>query len=147
MQCLFSFLQPVILFQKQPPPWKCPFELMLTACLAQISLAYLLSAILLIYRIKKMDCKAIIHLLCNEITLHFSLLSLCLGEVQSCLAQVLVWWISSAQSCTSLLFPGSPKPERPPCSGGQKHPSTESCIWMPHGGWTCRAQDEPCGQV
>lgn len=50
---------------------------MLTACLAQISLAYLLSAILLIYRIKKMDCKAIIHLLCNEITLHFRVSSHC----------------------------------------------------------------------
>lgn len=35
------------------------------------------------------------------------------------------------ESCTSLLFPGSPKLKRPPCSGGppvQKHLSTESHV-------------------
>lgn len=35
------------------------------------------------------------------------------------------------KSCTSLLFPGSPKPKRPPCSGGplvQEYLSSESPV-------------------
>lgn len=46
----------------------------------------------MVYRINRMHYKALIHLLCNETALYAaeSLLSLCLGEMQSCLAQVLV---------------------------------------------------------
>lgn len=50
-------------------PENSPSELLLTACLAQISLTYLFCAILLIYRINRMHCKAITHLLCNETVL------------------------------------------------------------------------------
>lgn len=58
-------------------PENVPFEIMFSECLARISLAYLFCAILLIDRINRVHCKAIIHLLCNETTLHLRVSSHC----------------------------------------------------------------------
>lgn len=59
-----------MLFQKQPPPLKCPLWASAYCMPSCSSLAYLFCAILFIYRINRMHCKAIIRLLCNETTLH-----------------------------------------------------------------------------
>lgn len=105
-----------------------PFELLLTVCLAQISLLFCLfiSAILFIYRINRMHCKAIIHLLCSETTLHHRVSSHC-AWVRCRAAGHRCWCdgFSLHSHVHSYSFQDLPNPKH---HLTQKHLSTESHI-------------------
>lgn len=96
-QCYFSIKSP--LFGSGASHHPENFVWLLTICLAQITLTCCSCSILLIYRINWTHYKAVIHLLCNETAFYIvvSILSVHIGEMQSCLAQELLWWICSAQ--------------------------------------------------
>lgn len=67
IQCLSSCNQWCFPINSHQPE-NAPFELLLSICLAQISLTYRSCAVLLIYRINRMYYRAIIHLLCSELS-------------------------------------------------------------------------------
>ena len=101
------------------PSQNAPFELLLSVCL--------------IYRINGVHYKAVIHLLCRETALYTteSFLTVLRWDAEQfgTGAGVMDWL--STELCTSLLFPGSPKPKRLPWSGGpsvQQHMSSESHV-------------------
>lgn len=88
---------------------------------------------LLIYRINRMGYKAVIHLLCSETALYTSesLLAVHGWDAELLGTGASVTDLLCTESCTSLLFPGSPKPKRQPCSGGspaQEHMNSESHV-------------------